>query len=123
MTPLPQFTEWLKACNERFARFSGSQFSPHELPSEQTVLTAIKRVCRECRRREVRQRQRYCPDCAAKNNRQSKRRHMRRKRGLNVEKFANWPLGAEPLTKAGTQGGYHHPSGSTFSTKDAGFVP
>jgi hypothetical protein len=32
MTPMPaQFTEWLKACNERFARFSGSQFSPHEL--------------------------------------------------------------------------------------------
>jgi hypothetical protein len=31
--PLPaQFTKWLKACNERFARFSGSQFSSHELP-------------------------------------------------------------------------------------------
>jgi hypothetical protein len=34
--PLPaQFTEWLKACNERFARFSGSQFSSHELPQDQ----------------------------------------------------------------------------------------
>jgi len=33
MTLLPaQFMEWLRACNERFARFSGSQFSPQELP-------------------------------------------------------------------------------------------
>jgi len=46
MTPLPaQFVEWLKACNERFARFSGSQFSAHELPSEEKVPTTAKRPC------------------------------------------------------------------------------
>jgi hypothetical protein len=40
-TSLPaQFTEWLKACNERFARFSGSQFSSDELPQDQKPAAA-----------------------------------------------------------------------------------
>jgi hypothetical protein len=39
MTSLPaQVREWLKACNEQFARHSGSQFSPHELPEGLPVL-------------------------------------------------------------------------------------
>ena len=51
MTPLSApFMEWLRACNERFARFSGSQFSAHELPSDEKVLAAVKRVCLDCRK-------------------------------------------------------------------------
>jgi hypothetical protein len=121
MTSLPaQFMEWLKACNERFARFSGSQFSSHELPSEEKASNAAKRLCLDCRKREVKARQRYCPHCARNRKRDSKRRHMRLKRALDVEKLANSPIGAEALTKPETQGGYHHPKtsipGSSFST-------
>jgi hypothetical protein len=64
--PLPaQFTEWLRAHNERFARFSGSQFSPHELPGgppyedKAAVRQATKR-CKDCEKRKVKLRQRYC---------------------------------------------------------------
>jgi hypothetical protein len=110
MTPLPmQFTKWLKACNERFARFSGSQFSPHELPSEEKVSTAVKRLCLDCRKREVKARQRYCSVCAKKRNRESKRQHMRLKRGFDVEKLANSPIRAEALTRPEKQVGYPHP--------------
>jgi hypothetical protein len=125
MTPLPaQFTEWLKACNERFARFSGSQFSPHELPGgppdedKAAVLQATK-LCKDCRKREVK-RKKYCPDCARKRKRESNRRHIRRKRGSDVGKLANSPIGAEPLTNAEKQVGYPHPkapiSQSSFPT-------
>ena len=121
MMPLPaQFTEWLKACNERFARFSGSQFSSHELPSEEKVSNAVKRLCLDCRKREVKPRQRYCSVCAKNRKRASKCQHMRLKRGLDVEKLANSLIGAEALTKPETQAGYHHPKpsilGSSFST-------
>ena len=127
MTPLPaQFTKWLRACNERFARFSGSQFSPHELPGgppyeDKAAVRQATKLCKECRKREVRGRQIYCPDCARNRKRESKRCHMRRKRGLDVEKVANSPIGAEALTKLETQVGYHHPKtsilGSSFSTR------
>ena len=122
MTPLPaQFTEWLKTCNERFARFSGSQFSSHELPSEEKVSNAVKRLCLDCRKREVKPRQRYCSVCAKNRKRESKRRHMRLKRGLDVEKLANSPIGAEALTRPEKQVGYPHPQTpilrSSFSTR------
>jgi hypothetical protein len=84
MTPLP---EWIRAANERFARFSGSQFSPHELPGgpsyedKAAVWQATKLCKEECCKREVKGRQRYCPRCAGNRNRESKRKHMRRKRG------------------------------------------
>ena len=128
MTPLPApVTKWLKACNERFARFSGSQFSPHELPGEEKVLTAIKRLCRDCRKREVKPRQKYCPVCAKTHKRESKRRYMRLKRRSDVEKLANSPIAAEALTKPETQGGYHHPKtsirASSFSTIDPHVAP
>jgi len=116
-----QFPEWLKKCNERFARFSGSQFSPHELPSEDKALTAVKRHCIDCRKREVKLRQRYCSVCSKTRTRESKRKHMRRKRRLDVEKVANSPIGAEGLTGPEKQGGYPHPKtsilGSSFSTQ------
>jgi hypothetical protein len=121
MTPLPaQFTEWLKTCNERFARFSGSQFSSHELPSGEKVLTAVKRLCLDCRKREVKPPQRYCHVCARNRKRESDRRHARAKRRLDVGKTENSPIGAETLTKAEKQVGYPHPktsiSGSSFPT-------
>jgi len=122
MTPLPaQFREWLKTCNERFARFSGSQFSSHELPSDEKVLAVVKRLCLDCGKREVKPRQRYCAVCAKNRKRESKRRHMRIKRGLDVEKVANSPLGAEALTTPEMQGGYNDPittkTASNFSTQ------
>jgi hypothetical protein len=122
MTPLPaQFMEWLKTCNERFARFSGSQFSSHELPSEGKVSNAVKRLCLDCRKCELKPRQRYCSACAKKRNRKSKRQHMQRKRGLDVEKLANSPIGAEALTRPEKQVRYPHPRtailGSSFSTR------
>ena len=120
MTLPAQFTEWLKACNEQFARFSGSQFSSHELPSGEKVLTAVKRLCLDCRKREVKPRQKYCPVCAKSRKRESKRRHMRLKRGSDVEKLANSPIRAETLTNAKMQGSYRHSQTSilpsSFST-------
>jgi hypothetical protein len=119
--PPAQFTEWLKACNERFARFSGSQFSSHKLPSEEKVSNAVKRLCLHCRKREVKPRQKYCPVCAKTRTRDSKRKHMRRKRGSDVEKVRNSPIGAETLTKSEKQVGYPDPKtlifGSSFSTE------
>jgi hypothetical protein len=122
MTPLP---EWIRAANERFARFSGSQFSPHELPGgppyeDKAAVRAATKVCRDCRKREVKPRQWYCPDCARKHKRDSNRRHIRRKRGLDVGKLANSPIGAEAVTKAETEVGYPYPKtsilGSSFPT-------
>jgi hypothetical protein len=80
----------------------------------------VTKLCLDCRRREVRPRQWYCPDCARKNKRDSNRRHIRRKRGLDVGKLANSPIRAEALTKAEKQVGYPYPktsiSGSSFPT-------
>jgi hypothetical protein len=126
MTPLPvQFMEWLKTCNEQFARFSGSQFSPHEPPGDQpgenkAAVRQATKLCRDCSKREVKPRQRYCSVCAKTRNRESKRKHMRRKRGSDVEKVANSPIHAEALTKPEKQGGYNDPkttnTASNFST-------
>jgi hypothetical protein len=129
MTALPaQFTEWLKASNERFARFSGSQFSPHELlggppHQDKAAVRQATKLCVHCRKREVKLRQKYCPVCRKTRVRESKRKHMRRKRGLDVEELANSPIATEALTKPETQSGNHHPKtsirASSFSTRDA----
>jgi len=127
MTPLPApFTKWLKSCNERFARFSGSQFSPHELPGgppyeNKAAVRQVTKLCLDCRKREVKPRQKYCPGCARNRKRKSNRRHIRRKRGLDVGKLANLPIGAEALTNAEKQGGYPYPKapilGRSFPTR------
>jgi hypothetical protein len=72
----------------------------------------VTKLCLDCRKREVRPRQKYCPDCASKHKRESNRRHIRRKRGLDVRKLANSPIGAETLTKAEKQVGYPNPKAS-----------
>jgi hypothetical protein len=81
---------------------------------------AIKQ-CLDCRRREVRPRQKYCLTCARIRKRASKRRHMRAKRGLDVEKLANSPLRAEALARLDTKTCYSDPgvsvSDSSFSTR------
>jgi hypothetical protein len=81
----------------------------------------VTKLCLDCRKRGVKARKRYCPNCARNRKRESKRKHMRRKRGSDVEKVANSPIGVEALTKPETQGGYHHPKtsilGSSFSTE------
>jgi hypothetical protein len=123
MTPLP---EWIRRSNERFARFSGSQFWPHELPGGppcevKTAGRQATKLCRDCRKREVRPRQKYCPECARKRKRKSNRRHIRRKRGSDVGKLANSLVGVETLAKTEKQVGYPYPtagvSGSSFRTE------
>ena len=80
----------------------------------------VIKLCLKCRKREVRPRQKYCPDCARKQKRESNRRHIRRKRGLDVGKLVNSPIGVEALTKAEKQDGYPYPKpsilGSSFPT-------
>jgi len=80
---------------------------------------AIK-LCRDCKKREVEPRKRYCARCAKIRKRESKRRHMREKRGLAVEKTEISPIGAQTLTKAEVTNSYHHPqtsiSDASFST-------
>jgi Zn finger protein HypA/HybF involved in hydrogenase expression len=44
------------------------------------------KLCPDCHKRELEPRQRYCATCAGIRKRASKRRHMRLKRGLDVEK-------------------------------------
>src|SRR5262249_23078900 len=79
------------------------------------------KMCQDCRKREVRPRQKRCSVCARKRQREKQKQHMRRKRGHDVEKLANSPIGAEALTKTEMQVGYHHPKpsifGSNFSTR------
>jgi hypothetical protein len=85
------------------------------------------KLCLDCRKRQVRPRQKYCPNCARKRKREANRRHIRRKRALDVGKPANSPIGAEALTKPKTQGGYDYPgttiSGSSFPTAEVPVVP
>ena len=80
----------------------------------------VIKVCLECRKREIRVRQKYCPDCARKHKRESNRHHIRRKRGLDVGKLVNSPIGVEALTNAERQDGDPHPKplilGSSFPT-------
>jgi hypothetical protein len=128
MNAVMQFTKWLRTSNERFARFSGSQFSPHELPGgppceDKTAVRQATKICKgkDCRKRVVRMRQKYCSVCSKNRIREQKREHMRRKRGLDVESVADSPIGAEALTKTKMQGGYDDPQtakiASNFSTQ------
>jgi hypothetical protein len=126
MNAVAPFTKWLKTCNEQFARFSGSQFSPHELPEGppcegRAPVRQATKLCRDCRKREVRRRQRYCPHCARNHIRESKRKHMSRKRGSDVEKVANSSTGAEALTRPENEVRYDDPkttkTASNFSTQ------
>jgi len=86
-----------------------------------TVKQQATKLCLDCRRREVRPRQKYCFTCARIRKRASKRQHMRTKRGLDVEKFANSPIQAEALTSADTKTCYSDSgasvSDSSFSTR------
>jgi hypothetical protein len=78
------------------------------------------KLCRDCGKRELEPRKRYCARCAKIHKRRSKREHMRAKRGSDVEKQEISPIGAQTLTKAKITIGYHHPQtsirGSNFST-------
>jgi len=104
--------DWIRAANERFARFSGSRFSPHELPfgppcEDTAAVWHATTLCLKCRKREVKPpRQKYCPSCAKDRKRESNRRHMREKRGSDVGKFADSPLEAETLMNADQSSGY-----------------
>src|SRR5262249_30697463 len=42
----------------------------------------VIKLCPDCRKRELEPRKRYCSKCASIRKRESKRRHMREKRGL-----------------------------------------
>jgi len=117
MRPLrAPFTEWLRACNERFARYSGSQFSPHELPggppcADQAAIREVTKLCKvkDCRKRVVKPRQKYCVVCAKARKRAANCDHIWRKRHHDVGKLDNSPIRAEGLTKTETQARYDDP--------------
>ena len=64
------------------------------------------KLCLDCRKREVKPRQKYCHVCAKNRKRESDRRHARAKRRLEVGKTENSPIDVEALTKAENQLGY-----------------
>jgi hypothetical protein len=80
-----------------------------------------KRMCKECRKREVRSRQKYCDACAKSRKRESTRLSMRKMR-CDVRKSENSPIGAEELTKAENKARYNDPrtsfSASSFLTSE-----
>jgi hypothetical protein len=84
------------------------------------------KTCLDCHKREVGPRQKYCQVCGRIRKREKQREHMRRKRGCDVEKLANSPIGAEALTKHLDQGGYTDTKSafpaSNFSTQKAGIA-
>jgi hypothetical protein len=63
---------------------------------QQGTVTA-KKLCRDCRRAEVRRNQIYCAACARKRQRLAKREAARKRRS-KVDKVAFSPLGGEALT-------------------------
>ena len=77
-------------------------------------------LCRDCREVAVSGIRRFCGQCAAKRKRASTRESLRAKRGLNVRKTENSPIGAEALTRAKTKRGYGDPTKPVFLTKTAG---
>jgi Zn finger protein HypA/HybF involved in hydrogenase expression len=78
------------------------------------------KLCPDCHKRELEPRKRYCATCASTRKRESKRQHMRLKRGLDVEKREISPIGAQALTKAKKTISYPTPQtsvlNSSFST-------
>ena len=87
---------------------------------------AFKKVCRSCRKVEVRGLKRYCKGCARTRNRALGRKRVTKHR-LRVTKTGFSPIAAEVLTKPKTQSGYDDPgttiSGSHFPTADAPVGP
>jgi hypothetical protein len=85
------------------------------------------KLCLNCHKRKLRTRQKYCPPCASNRKRESNRRHIRRKRGFDVGKLGNSPIGVEAVTKPETQGGYDYSQMSisrpSFPTGEARVVP
>jgi len=73
-----------------------------------------KRMCQECRKREVGPRKRYCEACAKSRKRESTRLAARKRR-RDVRKEGNSPIHAEALTKPEDQGRYNDPK-TSFST-------
>jgi len=69
------------------------------------------KLCLNCRKREVRPRQKYCALCAKMRKRIANRDHIRRKRRHNVGKLENSPIPAEALTKATETSRYSHSAG------------
>jgi hypothetical protein len=57
-----------------------------------------KRMCAECRKREVAPRKKYCPACARGKQREAARRAMRAKRSLDVNKLDSGAFATEALT-------------------------
>jgi hypothetical protein len=84
------------------ARFFGSseKLWPELLVSAKCSAT---RMCRDCRRTEVRGNQLYCGKCAYKRKLASAREAMCAKRRSNVNKVASAPPQAEAFTSAKTR--------------------
>ena len=80
------------------------------------------KLCLDCRKREVRPRQKYCAQCARKKKRESNRDHIWRKRHHDVGKRKNSPIRAEALAKPQKQTRYDDPktpfSPSSFPTDE-----
>jgi hypothetical protein len=76
--------------------------------------TSAKKMCRECRKVHVEGQKRLCAKCAQRRTRTSYRLSKRRSRS-DVQKLANSPVGAEPLTKADWTGRYSYSASSNFT--------
>jgi len=85
---------------------------------------SAKKLCRDCRRSEVRRNQIYCVACAGKRQKLAKREAARKRRS-NVDKVAFSPIGAEALTKldlADSYGSSGHPNGGKLGVSTTGPV-
>jgi hypothetical protein len=60
------------------------------------AMVAAKKLCRDCRRTEVRGIQRYCADCTRRRKRASNRKHWQKRSSLGKTGFRH--IGAEALT-------------------------
>jgi hypothetical protein len=102
------------------ARFFGSshRMYPGLFTAKQHV---AKRMCRECKKREVGPRKKYCEACAKSRKREKTRRAMRKRR-CDVRKSENSPIAAEELTRAENKSRYDDPktscSPSSFLTSE-----
>jgi hypothetical protein len=98
---------------------------PGTIPKKyQHGAVSAKKLCRDCRRSEVRRNQIYCVACAGKRQRLAKREAARKRRS-NVDKVAFSPIGAEALTKpdlADSYGSSGHPIEGKLSMGTTGPV-
>lgn len=81
---------------------------------------AATMLCRDCRVVAVFGIRRFCGRCAAKRKRASSRESLRAKRGLNVRKTGNSPVGAEALVNTKSASRYGDTLGQVFPTKKEG---